>query len=299
MSGTVVYLYMRQHIKVGTDADDKVTKEHEKYLKNKNRSGVTIYHRHCTLARLAAALGVPLLEATPEQLYEWRDSLHLAPGTVYAYVSHVRAFYDWAVKAKLIPSNPVADVPVPKLPRRHPRPITETELQHAIDHAPGRVRVWLMLASMCGLRAKEIALLQADCIRLYDDHPHLKISFDATKGSTERIVPLHPYAVAELQHADLPAAGYVFRKLDDTPITPNLVSKLSNQHLHALGITDTFHSLRHRFGTRAYGVEFNLRAVQELLGHSRIDTTAGYAAVDSTALSRTVNAIPAPEREAS
>ena len=294
-----VHLSMRQTFQVGTAADERVTGQHLRHMRNQGRSDVTIYHRHCTLTRLAAALPGELLEATPDDLYAWRDTLTLAPGTIYAYVSHVRAFYDWAVKQKLITSNPVADVPVPKLPKRHPRPITEVELQHALDHANVRVRLWLVLAAWCGLRAKEVALLQADCVRLYDDHPHLKISYDATKGSTERTVPLHPYAVTELQRADLPSAGYLFRKLDGAPVSPNLVSKLSNQHLHALGITDTFHSLRHRFGTRAYGVEFNLRAVQELLGHSRIDTTAGYAAVDSTALSRTVNAIPPPEREAS
>jgi integrase/recombinase XerC len=295
-----VKLLMRQHFAVGSEADNKVTAQHLRYLRNQGRSPVTMYHRHCTLVRLAAALGgTPLLEATPDQMYAWRDSLNnLGPGTVYAYVSHVRAFYDWAVKQKLIDANPVADVPVPKLPRRHPRPITELELQHALDHAPGRVRIWLVLAAWCGLRAKEVALLQADNIHLYGE-PHLKVAFDATKGSTERTVPLHPYAVTELQRAELPAAGYVFRKLDGSPVSPNLVSKLSNQHLHALGITDTFHSLRHRFGTRAYGAEFNLRSVQELLGHSNINTTAGYAAVDSTALARTVNAIPSPEQEAS
>jgi integrase/recombinase XerC len=296
-----VRLLMRQHTQVGTDADNKVTAQHLRYLRNQGRSPVTIYHRHCTLIRLAGYLGgTPLLEATPDDLYAWRDSLgHLGPGTIYAYVSHVRAFYDWAVKQKLITANPVIDVPVPKLPRRHPRPITETELMHALEHAPSRIRVWLVLAAWCGLRAKEVALLQADSIRLYDDKPHLKITFDATKGSTERTIPLHPYVISALQRAELPSAGYVFRKLDGEPVGPNLVSKLSNQHLHALGITDTFHSLRHRFLSQAYGVEYNLRAVQELAGHSRIDTTAGYAAIDSTALARTVDAIPAPEQEAS
>src|SRR5262245_14297547 len=219
-----VRLSMRQHFAVGTEADTAVTGTHLRYLKNQGRSTVTIDHRRCTLPRLADYLGgTALIDATPDQLYAWRDSLnHLAPGTIYAYMSHVRAFYDWAVKTKLATANPAADIPVPKLPKRHPRPITETELIHALEHAPSRIRAWLVLAAWCGLRAKEVALLQADSIRLYDDQPHLKVTFDATKGSTERTVPLHPYAVGELQKAALPAAGYVFRKLDGSPVSPNL-----------------------------------------------------------------------------
>ena len=44
------------------------------------------------------------------------------------------------------------------------------------------------------------------------------------------------------------------------------------------------HTLRHRFATTAYGVERDLRAVQELLGHSKPETTARYVAVPEGAL---------------
>jgi site-specific recombinase XerC len=42
----------------------------------------------------------------------------------------------------------------------------------------------------------------------------------------------------------------------------------------------TMHTLRHRFGTRAYRGSRNLRAVQELLGHASIATTERYTAID-------------------
>jgi integrase/recombinase XerC len=50
----------------------------------------------------------------------------------------------------------------------------------------------------------------------------------------------------------------------------------------------TTHSLRHRFATAAYGVERDLRAVQELLGHAKPETTARYAAVPDGALAAAV-----------
>lgn len=282
--------------------DEDVIGRHSERIDAEGKSGRTVYDRELTLRRLARALGKPLLEATPEDLYKWRRGLKVADATVACYASNVISFYRWAVKEKLIAENPAEDLPVPPMPRRQPHPISEKDLARAID-SPARhryTRIWLVLAAWCGLRAKEIAFLRTDCIRLGESVPHLRITHSATKGRKERIIPLHPFVIAELAKVQLSRTGLAFRSKDGKSYIPWDVSKICNDHLHGLGIADVLHSCRHRFLTRAYEVDRDLKAAQALAGHAHIQTTAGYAAIDGAALVKTVNAIPAPgEREAS
>jgi len=281
-------------------ASDKAVAAHLRHIRLEGKSARTAYERGLTLKRLAAALPVPLLEASEEDLYEWRAALTVKDVTVACYASGVRSFFRWCAERDLIASDPARKLPVPKSPRRLPRPISEQDLLYAVDTASATVRQWLKLAGWNGLRAKEITLLRAECIRLRDDVPTLRILYTATKGRSERTIPIHPYVAAELERADLPSSGLVFRRADGSALAAWTVSKICNQHLHAVGIADTFHSLRHRYLTKAYEVSRDLKAAQALAGHAHIQTTAGYAAIDGSALARTVNAIPSPlEREAS
>ena len=244
------------------------------------------------------ALPVPLLDATPAMLEHWRAGLRTGDEATVHYVSHARSFYAWALKRHLIETNPAAALPVPRLGRRVPRPIAEDALMTALAAAPRRVRCWLVLAAWCGLRAREIALLRLENILETAAPPVLIIAAGATKGHSERVIPLSAFVLAELAAARLPASGFVFRRADGRP-GPNeawRVSQLANRHLHECGVTDTLHSLRHRFGTMAYRASRDLRAVQELLGHQNPSTTAGYAAWDRAAAAAAVEAIPAPAR---
>lgn len=255
----------------------------------------TIYTRGNVLHRLEAVLQpVPLLAATAADLAAWRASLTQAPSTIAGYISHVKSFYAWALAAGLITADPAAAIPVPKTPRRLPRPISEDALMHALECAPLRIRAWLVLAGWCGLRAKEIALLRGENIRLYDDSPVLLVASDATKGIRERVIPLSPFVTAELTAAGLRVRGLVFRKMNGQPMPPWLVSKLANQHLHDCGIPDTLHSLRHRFLTMAYRGSHDLRLVMELAGHQSPTSTAGYTLLDPTEAVAAVNGLPVP-----
>ncbi len=276
-------------------ASVKAVRKHVDRLLMEGKSERTAEVRGQTLARLRKTAGVPLLEVTAEQLYDWRAGLaHLSDTTVANYISNVACFYRWCVKEKLIGENPAEDIPVPKLPSRQPHPISEAELWHAISYAQYPVRLWLMLAAGCGLRQKEIRLLRVDAIRLRDANPHIEVRYDATKGKTERTVPVPPWLVSELEAADLPVTGLAFRKVDGKPLGREWVSKQCNQHLHGMGITNPFHSLRHRYLSQAYAVDHDIRVVQALAGHKHLQTTAGYAAIDSKSFARTVNAIPSP-----
>lgn len=271
---------------------------HLHWMALKGRSLTTIYARRLALARLSAALPVPLLEAMPEHLYDWRAGLGVSDRTTAQYCSHARQFYEWACDTGLIAGNPASALPVPRPPRMLPRPIAETDLMNALEQAPDRIRLWLVLAAWCGLRACEIAGLRCADILDHARPPVIIIAADSTKGRTERVVPLSEFVVRELAAAHLPNSGWAFRRHDGArgPNAPWLVSHLASEHLHSCGIPASLHQLRHRFGTQAYRVHRDLLAVQELMGHQDPVSTAGYAAFDRPEARAAVEAIPAPRR---
>jgi integrase/recombinase XerC len=275
----------------------RVIAEHLEYMRLRGLSADTIACRRRALARLNRALSVPLLDASAADLAAWRAGLTVGPDSVIGYIGQARVFYDWAVGAGLVERNPAAGLPVPRPARRVPRPIAEADLFAAIDAAPPRVRPWLVLAAWCGLRAKEIAYLRREHVLDAARPPVLLIARDATKGRSERIVPLCAYALGELLAAGLPASGWVFRRGDGRrgPNTPARVSQVASRYLKSQAIPATLHQLRHRFGTQAYQASRDLRAVQGLLGHASPRTTAGYADYANTSAIEAVNALPTPE----
>lgn len=276
---------------------DPFVAAHLAYLRQRGMSPRTIYQRNRSLIRLAAVLPSPLIEATAAELRDWRAALACGEEMVKHYVGDARQFYAWAVDQGLRDDNPAERLPVPKIGRRLPRPISEEDLFTAVASAPRRIRPWLVLAGWAGLRAKEIALLRRRHVLDTASPPVLLIVHDATKGHSERIVPMAPFVLEELRSYRLPVSGFVFLRADRSgPNTPHLVSLLSNRFLHSLGIEATLHQLRHRFGTQAYRSRRDLRLVQELLGHADPRTTAGYAAYDRADAAAAVAALPAPRR---
>jgi integrase len=274
-----------------------VITRHLEHMRQRGLAGTTIYQRRRALSRLAQYLGGAVCEATAGELLEWRAQLTMGDDAIVAYVSHVREFFAWAAAAGLVDANPAEGLPVPRLGRRLPRPIGETDLMYAVQTAPPRIRPWLVLAGWAGLRAKEIARLRRTAVLEHASPPGLLIETDATKGRTERFVPMSAFVLAELVPV-LPASGWVFPRRDGLPgpNQPHTVSHLANEHLHSLGITETLHQLRHRFGSGTYAVKRDLRVVQELLGHKYVTSTAGYAAFDNADAVAAVEALPAPRR---
>ena len=273
---------------------DLVVAAHLRWLGLAGLSVGTIDARRRALMRLQHSLGMPLLDASAEDLASWRERLDVAPDTVGDYVSHARQFYAWAITTGLKEATPVTpQLPVPARTRRLPRPIGEQDLLAAVAGAPQRIRPWLVLAGWAGLRAKEIALLRRENVLNTAMPPVLLVAYDATKGHAERVVPLSSFVLGELE---LPAAGWVFRRADGGrgPNSAARVSQLSNRYLHEAGFSETLHQLRHRFGTVLYAKTKDLRLVQEVMGHQRPETTSGYTKYDSSDAAAAVELLPAP-----
>lgn len=270
---------------------EPVIEEFIRYLSLQGRSAHTKRLYRGRLLDIAACIAPrSLLEVTPADLEAWRAALTVADISIVAYVAGVRVFYAWLTAAGRIPRNPALTIPTPRLGRRLPRPIGDEDLQMAILHAVGRVRAWLVLAGYAGLRCCEIATLRRDAIYEHAADPYMIV---LGKGNKERAVNMSPYVWTELKLFGLPRRGWVFPRLDGrighTPA--GSVTRYGNLHLRDCGLQETMHQLRHRFGTVGYQETHELRELQELMGHARLDTTAGYAAHSRRRAAALVNAI--------
>lgn len=218
--------------------------------------------------------------ATVDDLAAWLGSHTWANDTLRSYRSSLRTFYDWAHLTGRCTDNPARLLPsVPARPGK-PRPAPEDVLKAALGRSDQRVRLMLLLGAHAGLRRGEIAAVHTG--GLFEDLDGWSLRVKG-KGNRTRLVPLTRLVAAEL-HA-LPA-GWAFPSPEGDHLTPAHVGKLMSR---ALGPGWTAHTLRHRFATRAYAAERDLRAVQELLGHSKPETTAIYTQIPAGAKRRAVD----------
>ena len=269
---------------------------HMEWMRQRGLAPSYITARRRILTHLHGHLPRPLLHATARDLSRWRSQLTTAPATGVHAVSHVREFYAWAVRARLIPVSPAAEIPVPRIGRGIPRPVSEARMAAALDGAPARIRPWLILGGCCGLRAQEIARLRVEDIWLWATPPMLIVSSFAGKGGRQRAVPLGGFVLAEIPTWGLPAHGWAFPRCDGKagPNAPWVGSQLGGEQLPRCGIGASMHQLRHRCLTKAYQAHRDLRATQTLAGHASPTTTAVYTMVSEEAVLDAVNGIPAP-----
>ena len=262
--------------------DISLVSDYIDHLRLRGRAPRTLQEYGRGLRALAEKLGTtPITEATADDLLRWRTDLTVADQTVLNYATPVRGFYAWLERKGHVTRSPADDLPLPPTRRGLPRPIGDADLDYAIDSAPNRIRPWLVLAAYVGLRAKEIAYLQREDILNSWRPPMIRVTTLMGKGSRERFVPMSPYVWSELQAYGLPRRGYAFlRERGGGPNTPARISNLANEHLHACGLEETLHQLRHWFGTETLDTSGGkLRVVQELLGHTSPQTTSVYAAI--------------------
>jgi integrase/recombinase XerC len=175
--------------------------------------------------------------------------------------------------------------------RRLPRSVSEERLLTLLDslehsEVPPRDRAVLELLYGSGIRVGEAAAL-----RLEDLDPYTRTLRVKGKGGRERIVPLTGEAFRALadylQERGLDpgpgAAGKraVFENRNGRPLSARTLRRIVNRYLPAgneRGAASP-HALRHSFATHLLDHGADLRAVQELLGHARLATTAVYTHV--------------------
>lgn len=256
--------------------------EYATWQRGIGRSPMTVQLREAQLRFAAREIGGHPNAVTEDDLTTWFACYaEWKPETRRSYRAALRGFFEWAYKFGRVSHNPAADLPGVRVYPDPPRPIDDYSLQEALRGADLRVTLMLRLAAEAGLRRAEIA--QVHTRDLVDGFGGAQLVVHG-KGNKKRMVPISQ-GLAELirqgsaGHTLGPwnPHGWLFPSQRGGHVSPYYVGKLCSA---ALPDDWTVHKLRARYATRAYRGSRNIRAVQQLLGHSSVATTERYTKID-------------------
>ena len=206
-------------------------------------------------------------------------------------LSSVKNFAGWMAERDGFDATAILAARAPKFRRKLPRPLAEdaakavmetVELQSEEPWIAARDVAVVTLLYGCGLRISEALGLTADVVPMGES---LRI---LGKGSKERLVPVLPAArravdrYVALCPYPLESGAPLFRGKRGGALNPRLIAKVVERTRMQLGLpaSATPHALRHSFATHLLAAGGDLRAIQELLGHTSLSTTQAYTAVD-------------------
>jgi site-specific recombinase XerD len=214
--------------------------------------------------------------------------------TIARKLAAVRALYGALIRAGAVEANPAELVATPKRASKLPRVLGREEMGSMLDRIPARTplelrdRAMLELTYSCGLRADEVVGLDTDS----PDFEGERLRVEG-KGGRTRFVPIgEPAQQALTRYLERGRHALVGRGEE-----PALLVSKSGRRLHpsdvrrrlerwvreaALAGGVSPHSLRHSFATHLLEGGADLRAIQELLGHSSLSTTQVYTRVESS-----------------
>jgi integrase/recombinase XerD len=183
-------------------------------------------------------------------------------------------------------------MPFVREPRKLPVVLSPEEVARFLEAAPGlKYRAALSVAYGAGLRAAEVVSLKIADI----DSARMVIRVDQGKGHKDRYVMLSE-PLLELLRAWWKAArpqGWLFPGQNRVnPLTTRQLNRACHAAAVAAGIDKrvSLHTLRHSFATHLLEQKVDIRVIQVLLGHKKLDTTALYSQVAT----RTIREVRSP-----
>jgi integrase/recombinase XerD len=228
----------------------------------------------------AAFLGRSPDTATREDVR--RYLLHLASsgmgaGTVNGTGSALRFLFDITLDRPEI----VRHLPVAREPRKAPVILSPEEVARMLEAAPGlKYKAALSVAYGAGLRVSEVVALKVSDI----DSARMMIRIEQGKRRKDRYAMLSPRLLNLLREWWLAcrSRGWLFPGRDPLqPITTRQLTRACHTAAQAAGIEKHVspHTLRHSFATHLMEKNVDVRVIQVLLGHTKLDTTARYTQV--------------------
>jgi integrase/recombinase XerD len=217
--------------------------------------------------------------------------------TLARHLASVRAFHQFLLREKTADHDPSGQIETPKTERALPKTLSLQEVEKlldspkSLDHFGLRDKAMLELLYATGIRVSELTDLDIE-------HVHLTMGFIRVNGNgkKERVIPLGRTASGAIQHyLEQGRAHFVSKKHDDKALFLNHQGRrLTRQGFWKIlkklaleaGINKelTPNTLRHSFATHLIENGADIRAVQELLGHTDISTTQIYTQVKKSKL---------------
>lgn len=218
--------------------------------------------------------------------------------SISRYISSIRSFHQFMLREKIATDDPTVHLELPKIAQKLPDVLSIQEVITLIE-APDRLKAqgkrdfaMLELLYGTGMRVSELLDLNMEDL-------HLMMGFVRVfgKGGKERIIPLGHKAIEACtiyieearpefirkQHSSVDA---LFVNMRGGRITRQGIWKILKQYARQVNLKKelTPHILRHSFATHLIENGADLRAVQEMLGHSDISTTQIYTHVSRSRL---------------
>ncbi len=249
-----------------------------------------------SVRRLAGFLGRSPDTATGEDLRLFQ--LHLVEqgvtsGALNVTITGLKFFFDITLnRAELMARMH----PVP-MPRKLPQVLSRDEVKRLIASAGSpKYQAALSVAYGAGLRASEVISLKVSDV----DSGRMALHIEQGKGHKDRYAMLSPALLACLRawwhtaraEGKILPGGWLFP--GQNPIDP-LSTRQLNRAIHAaadLAQIDkhvSMHTLRHSFATHLLEQKVDIRVIQILLGHRRLETTALYAQVATEILREVIS----------
>jgi integrase/recombinase XerC len=205
-------------------------------------------------------------------------------------LSAIRSFYNFLLKKRLAESNPAQYVKAPKQARKLPKTLDVDQISGLLEAGANsaleiRDLAMFELFYSSGLRLGELAALNLTDIDLPDN----SLMVRSGKGGKSRILPMGSKAVTAINNWLPQRLTYIatsesalFVSTRGTRLGQRSVELRLEQWCKKKGIAEHIHPhmLRHSFASHLLESSQDLRAVQELLGHSNISTTQIYTHLD-------------------
>ena len=287
-----------------TDKNSKdIVSRYRRYLKLEKGYSVNTLDAYMRdvdkLLRYLAVEQVDVLDVKLEDLEHFAafiSDLGIGPRSLARILSGVRQFYRFLVIDGYLEVDPTELLESPKQPDHLPEVLSTAEvdlLEQAIDLSKWeghRNRAIIEVLFSCGLRVSELTNLKLS--NLYIEEQYIRVM---GKGSKERLVPISPRALDELNYwfADRNVMkikpgdeDYVFLNRRGQHLTRTMILIMIKRYAVEAGIKKTIspHTLRHSFATSLLEGGADLRAIQAMLGHESIGTTEIYTHIDTSTL---------------
>jgi integrase/recombinase XerD len=246
--------------------------------------------------KLAAYLKRSPDTATIEELR--RFQLHLvdqgtSPVTINATITGLKFFFDITLDRVEL----MAKMQPVRVPRTLPVVLSRDEVARLIAAAPNlKSQTALSIAYGTGLRASEVIALKVSDI----DSQRMMLRVEQGKGHKDRYAMLSPVLLERLRcwwrlgHAQgkiLPG-GWLFPGMNPMePVTTRQLNRAIHAAAEAAKIDKrvSMHTLRHSFATHLLEQKVDIRVIQVMLGHKKLETTALYTQVATELLREVVN----------
>jgi site-specific recombinase XerD len=235
-----------------------------------------------TVKRFAAFLGRSPDTANAEDVRRYQA--HLATSRVGVPTrNHTVSGLRFLFKVTLGRGDIESHMRIAREPRKLPVILSPEEVARFLDAAPGpglKYQAALSVAYGAGLRVSEVVALKVSDI----DSKRMLIRVEQGKGRKDRYVMLSPQLLELLRawYKEARPLGWLFPGRDPLrPITTRQLTRACHEAAQAAGIEKRVspHTLRHSFATHLLEQNVDIRVIQALLGHVKLDTTARYAQV--------------------